>query len=143
MTEHPVSTSIRHYGVDGQPGRTIVLSIHTPSQQPTGEFGCLVVIADDMEYTRKTVFGADGIQAFQLALDYARRELESLRLPLTWSGGEVGDLGIGDLGIPRTIDGGLGLWFQRRLEQMVEQETERMQQIAVAILEHARRARSG
>ncbi|WP_437541137.1 DUF6968 family protein [Sorangium sp. So ce367] len=130
--------AVRRYSVEGEPGREIVLKIGEPIQptSPSGSWTCPVLL-DGLEPDIQYVEGLDAVQAIQCAMRYARHALEKCGLPITWLGQEPGDIGL-----PLPIDGPFGLWFQRRLEKLVDDETERVGEIvAAALKERARRKR--
>lgn len=126
----------RRYGVEGDPGRDIIVKIGEPLPPgtPDGDWTCPVLIEGldpEIRYTE----GIDAIQALQSAMRHARHVLDGSGLPITWMGGEPGDLGL-----PLPITSPVGLWFQRRLERMVEEETARVGEIVMEL--HKARARN-
>jgi hypothetical protein len=121
--------AIRRYSVDGDPSREIVVKIGEPLAPgtPQGDWACPVLV-EGLDPEIKYVEGIDAIQAIQSAMRHARNVLESSGLPITWMGGEPGDLGL-----PLPITSPVGLWFQRRLERMVEEETAQIGEIVMEL----------
>lgn len=121
---HPIAT--RRYGVEGDPGREIILVIGQPIQpgSANGDWACPVLISGLEMEVFKCAEGIDGIQAIQQAMMLARSELEGCGLPITWLDQEPGDIGI-----PLPIESSFGLWFQRKLEKIVESEVRQMVEI--------------
>jgi hypothetical protein len=138
MTKYHAPAAIRQYGVEGEPDRTVTLKIGQPIApgHPSGSWTCPVLIegigADEVKYAE----GVDGIQALQSAMMHARNVLDASGLPLTWLGQEPGDLG---LYMP--ISSTFGLWFQRRLEAMVEEEEWRIGEIQEHLVDLRKRRR--
>ncbi|WP_437596546.1 DUF6968 family protein [Sorangium sp. So ce590] len=130
--------AVRRYSVAGEPGREIVLKIGEPIQpaSPSGSWTCPVFL-EGLESDIQYVEGIDAVQAIQSAMRYTRHALDKCGLPITWMEQEPGDIGL-----PLPIDSPFGLWFQRRLEKLVDDETERMGEIVAEVLkERARRKR--
>ncbi|WP_155798763.1 DUF6968 family protein [Sorangium cellulosum] len=130
MSEEYTPIAVRRYSVEGQPEREIVLKIGQPFQvSPPGvDWACPVVLEGLGDGHSKCVYGIDGVQAIQLAIQYARIQLEASGLPLLWMSEEPGDLGL-----PRAIESTVGLWFQRELEKIVEKEQRRMHEIVIEL----------
>ncbi|WP_437992364.1 DUF6968 family protein [Sorangium sp. So ce145] len=138
MDEKDSPIAERRYSVEGQPGREIILKIGRPFEvSPPGvDWACPVVFEGLDDGCSKCVYGIDGVQAIQLAMQYARNQLEASGLQLLWMTDEPGDLGL-----PRPIESTLGVWFQRELEQMVESEQRRMHEIVLKLGEARERRR--
>jgi hypothetical protein len=131
--------AVRRYGVAGEPGREVVLTIGKPrpDPRPGGDWMCWVLIEGIPKERRRRVNGADPVQALQLAMVYARHELDASGLPLTWLGGEPGDVGL-----PLPVSGCWGFGFQRRLERYMERELKRTNDLVIPILEERARRRA-
>jgi hypothetical protein len=138
MRKFPPPTAVRRYGVEGEPGREIVLKIGQPFQSspPGGEWSCPVLIEGVGDEQVKYICGVDGIQAIQQAMAYARHELDASGLSVTWLDQEPGDVGL-----PLSIQSTFGLWFQRRLESLVEEEERRIGEIQGELLKARTRRR--
>jgi hypothetical protein len=123
--------AVRRYGVAGEPGREVVLTLGKPraDPRPGGDWRCSVLIEGIPRARRRRIHGADAVQALQLAMVYARHELDASGLLLTWLDGEPGDV---DLPLP--VPGTWGLEFQRELEQHMEREVERRNEAVAASL---------
>jgi hypothetical protein len=101
------------------PGRQpVILELAVPRQRPHGQWGCLYRIRGLGRARTSRVVGEDGIQALQLALAAARRELEPFAGRLTWAGEP------GELGLPESVPDYFGGEFRRRVEAMVRREGE-------------------
>ncbi|WP_437950169.1 DUF6968 family protein [Sorangium sp. So ce296] len=141
MTRHKYSIiAVRRYGVEGEPGREIVLKIGEPIRpgSPSGSWACAVLL-DGLEPDVEYVEGIDAIQAIQSAMRYARHALDNCGLPITWMDQESGDIGL-----PLPIESPFGLWFQRRLEKLVEDEIDRVGEMVTEVLKaRARRRQRG
>jgi hypothetical protein len=139
MSKYPTPTAIRHFGVEGEPGRTVTLKIGQPIEpgHPNGDWCCPVLIEGIGNEEIKYVEGVDGIQALQCAMTHARNVLEATGLPLTWLEQEPGDIGL-----PLTISSTYGLWFTRKLEAMVQDEEQRVAEIQQELAK-VRERRSG
>ncbi|XXT17018.1 hypothetical protein WME94_42990 [Sorangium sp. So ce429] len=72
--------------------------------------------------------GVEALQALQLAQGFARQTLEASGLPITWAGGEPGDLGL-----YRPIDSPFGLWFQRLAERAFDLAVEVVGRVIVEV----------
>ncbi|WP_437766527.1 hypothetical protein WMF27_24060 [Sorangium sp. So ce281] len=131
--------AVRRYNVEGEPGREIVLKIGEPIQpaSPSGSWTCPVFL-DGLDPDIQYVEGVDAIQAIQSAMQYARHALEKCGLAITWLSQEPGDIGL-----PLPLDGPFGLWFQRRLEKLVDDETERVGEIVAAVVKERARKKRG
>lgn len=121
--------AVRQYDIDGEPDRKIVLTIGKPRRDPRpgGDWMCSVLIEGIPKERRRRIYGIDAVQALQLAMVYARGELDGSGLRLRWLDGEPGDVGL-----PLPVTGCHGFQFQRALEQSMEREVERMNEIAAA-----------
>jgi Domain of unknown function (DUF6968) len=137
--DYPSPTAVRRYSVEGEPDRTIVLKIGQPipPSYSKGDWCCPVLIEGLGDDEIKYAYGIDGIQALQQAMAYARKELHASGLPITWLDNEPGELGL-----PRTIESAYGLWFQNRLEHIIETEEMRVGEMLTELLKvRARRKR--
>jgi hypothetical protein len=136
--------AVRRFRVVGEPGREVVLTIGKPRKDPRpgGDWTCTVIVEGTPNERRWRAPGVDPVQALQVALEDARRELDASELPLTWlDEGEPGDLGL-----PFSAPTGYGLHFQRRVERYIERQHREMAGALTSILrERARRraARGG
>jgi hypothetical protein len=136
--------AVRRFSVVGEPSREVILTIGKPrpDRRTDGNWTCFVVIEGIPKERRHRVHGVDAIQSLQLAMDYARRELDASGVDLTW----LDEHQPGDLGLPFSAPTGYGLYFQRRCEQWLERKTLEMANALTAVIqERARRraARSG
>lgn len=129
--------AVRRYAVEGDPARQVVLTIGKPKPW-RGDWACTVLIEGIPEGRRRRIAGVDPLQALQMAMVYARHELDAAGLPLTWLDGEPGDVGL-----PLPITGCWGLAFQRKLERHMDREVERMNDAIAAYskVRNRRRAR--
>lgn len=121
--------AVRRYDVDGEPGREVVFTIGKPRRDPRpgGDWACSVLIEGIPKERRRRIHGADAVQALQMAMVYARHELDGSGLRLKWLDGELGDVGL-----PLPVTGCHGFEFQRTLERSMEREVERMNEAAAA-----------
>jgi hypothetical protein len=112
--------AVRRYGVDGEPGCEVVLTIGKPQKDPrlTKTWTCAVRIEGIPKQKHHRGYGADAVQALQDAMVCARRELDASGLRLTWLGGEPGALGL-----PLPAPMGWGLAFQQRIERYIQRES--------------------
>ncbi|AUX35448.1 MULTISPECIES: DUF6968 family protein [Sorangium] len=122
--------AVRRYGVEGQPDREIVLVIGKPIAPGTsqGDWCCPVLISGLGDEVFHFQEGVDALQALQLAQGFARQTLEASGLPITWAGGEPGDLGL-----YRPISSPYGLWFQRLAERALDLAIDAVAQIVVEV----------
>ena len=109
--------AVRRFGVAGEPGREVVLTIGKPRPDPLpgGNWMCSVLIEGIPKERRRRLYGVDAVQALQEAMAYARRKLDASGLPVTWLDGEPGAVDL-----PLSVPTGWGLAFQRRLERYVK-----------------------
>jgi hypothetical protein len=130
--------AVRRFSVIGEPGREVVLTIGKPRQDPRpgGDWICSVLIEGVPNERRWRVPGVDAVQALQLALEHARRELDASGLPLAWlDEGEPGDLGL-----PLSAPTGYGLHFQQSIERYIERRLREMAGALTSMMrERARR----
>ena len=131
--------AVRRFSVLDKPDHEVVLTIGKPRPDPRSEgrdWMCSVLIEGIPKERRRRICGIDAIQALQLALDYARRELDASGLDITWLEPHTP----GDYGLPFSADTTYGVFFQHRLEQYMEQQTLEMgTAVTAVILERARR----
>jgi hypothetical protein len=134
--------AVRHYGVDGEPEREVVLTIGKPRKDPrfTNTWRCAVQIDGIPNQKHRRGYGVDAVQALQDAMVCARRELDASGLRLTWLDGEPGALGL-----PFSVPIGWGLDFQRRLERYIQRESRKLARAVTAAgkAKERRRAREG
>jgi hypothetical protein len=129
--------AVRRYGVAGEPGREVVLTIGKP-RASRGDWACSVLIEGIPKERRRRIYAVDAVQAMQLPMVYARHELDASGLRLTFLDGEPGDVGL-----PLPITDCWGLELQRKLERHMDREIKRLNE-AVALflkLKEARHAR--
>jgi len=101
------------------PGRQpVVLELAAPHERRGGEWVCVYRIRGLGRARLGRAAGDDGLQALQLALSAARRELEPFSGRLTWAGEP------GELGLPECVPDYFGGEFRRRVEALVRQESE-------------------
>jgi hypothetical protein len=130
--------AVRRFAVAGEPGREVVVTIGKPRPDPRRADAamCSVLIEGIPKERRRRIRGVDAIQALQLALEYARRELDASGLPLTWLDRHMP----GDIGLPFSVPWSWGLPFQHRLERYIKrQELEIMSAVTAVLQERARR----
>jgi hypothetical protein len=130
--------AIRRFTVADEPGREVVLTIGKPrpDPKPGGAWMCSVLIEGIPKERRRRIYGADAIQALQLALTYARHQLDASGLALTW----LDPHAPGDIGLPFAAPSTWGIYFQRRIEHYIEQqELEIMSAVTAVLQERARR----
>lgn len=84
------------------------------------EWVCHIEIRRGRRRIEVDVRGYDSFQAMILALRVIRKELDKLGSSIEWEGGESGDTGF-----PLYVTDLFGLELTRRLEAIVESETER------------------
>ncbi len=143
--KHRVANAIavRRFTVADEPGREVVLTIGKPrpDPKPGGAWMCSVLIEGIPKERRRNIYGVDAIQALQLALTYARHELDASGLALTWRDPHAP----GDIGLPLSAPSTYGVYFQRRIEHYIErEELEIGAALSAILLERARgRAASG
>jgi len=109
----------RQLAVEGEPGKSVVLSIGKPRPDPRGDWVCPVQVQGVSESQQLNGYGVDAVQALMNALEAARYIFDQSDLTLTWPGGEPGDVGI-----PRLIPASFGLAFARNIEAYVDREVE-------------------
>ena len=124
LVANPIA--VRRYAVAGEPGREIVLTIGRP-RASRGDWACTVLIEGTAKPQRRRIHGIDAMQAIQLAMVYARQQLDASGLSLTWLDGEPGAVGL-----PRPVTDCWGLDFQRKLERHMDREVKRLNE-AVAV----------
>jgi uncharacterized protein DUF6968 len=100
-------------------GRPVLVELDAPVRRRSGEWACAWHIRGIGRARAGRALGEDGLQALQLALTAVRRALEPFAGRLTWTGEP------GELGLPEPIPDYFGGEFRRRLERLVQQETER------------------
>ncbi|MFT3768499.1 MAG: hypothetical protein QM820_23885 [Minicystis sp.] len=132
--------AVRRFSVVGGAGREVVLTIGKPRRDPRpgGDWVCTVLIEGIPNERRWRAPGVDAVQALQIALEDARRELDASGLPLTWlDEGEPGDLGL-----PLSAPTGFGLSFQQRVERYIERQLREMAGALTAVLREGARRRA-
>ncbi|WP_373691650.1 DUF6968 family protein [Hyalangium versicolor] len=86
----------------------------------SGDYTCLFSIEGLGEPLVQQSWGIDAIQALQLAMQGIRKALLPHVKRLRWGGSEAGGLGF-----PMAIPESFGVKFSRRVERMVQLETDR------------------
>lgn len=99
-------------------GQPVMLEIQAPRERRGGEWACVYRIRGLGRLRTGRALGEDGVQALQLALAAARRDLEPFAARLTWAGEP------GELGLPECVPDYFGGAFRRRLEALVHRESE-------------------
>ncbi len=132
--------AIRRFAVAGEVGREVVLTLGKPrpDPKPGGDWMCSVLIEGTAKGRRRRIYGVDAIQALQLALEYARRELDASGLDLTWLDRHAP----GDIGLPFSAPDGFGLAFQQRIERHIERQKLEMSSAITAVLQERTRRRA-
>jgi hypothetical protein len=102
--------------VDGDPSRTVVVTIYPPEPDPdpTGDWQCKFRFHDALD-EQHAAHGLDALQALIMATQGIRKALDDSGLTLTWAGGEPGDHGV-----PRIVPQFFGLAFTRELEGEID-----------------------
>ena len=100
-------------------GRPVLLELDAPEQRRPETWVCAYRVRGLGRVRSGRVRGADAVAALLLAFEAVRRELEPFGPRLTWNGEP------GELGLPAAIPDFLGAAFRRRIERMVQAETER------------------
>jgi hypothetical protein len=95
----------------------ILLQIGTPHRATwRTDFYCPVrIVGRETKLFR--AFGVDSVQALMLAFDLARARLGTMSPPVYWGAGER----LGDPGIDRRLTTGLGIEFDKKAEELVEE----------------------
>lgn len=104
----------------GKSRRPLIVRLAPPQMVMAEEWVCHVELERGAEKRGIDVRGADSFQSLILALQAIRMELSKLNKPVTWPPGEAGKTGF-----PMTVPDYFGQDFARRLEAMIEAETER------------------
>jgi hypothetical protein len=83
----------------GNGKRPVILTIGVPQPVPGSDWGCAVQVTglDRLLSRPRFVFGIDGLQALQLAIQFASATLETSGYKLEWLGQTD------DLGFPRFL----------------------------------------
>ena len=117
---HPIA--IRRYGMAGEPGREVVLTIGKPRPDPKrpDAWVCTVLLEGLPKERRRLGHGIDAVQALQDAMMYARYELDRCRLSLTWLDGESDDYGL-----PRTVPSFPGTGLREKIEAIIDRQLKR------------------
>jgi hypothetical protein len=100
-------------------GRPVLVELDAPRQLRDDEWVCAHRIRGLGRTRAGRSRGTDSLQALQLAIEAVRRELEPFGSRLTWSGEA------GELGLPAPVPDYFGGEFRRRMERVVQLETER------------------
>jgi hypothetical protein len=132
--------AVRRFAVVGEAGREVVLTIGKPrrDRRPGGDWICTVLIEGTPSERRWRAPGVDAVQALQIAMEDARRELDASGLPLTW----VDEGEPGDLGLPLAAPTGYGLHFQQRVERFIERAHREMAGALTSVLRERTRRRA-
>jgi hypothetical protein len=104
-------------------GETVVASLYQPTQEKSGDWACAFEITGLASPIVDRAMGVDSLQALMIGIDGIRARLRETGVSLSWVGGEPDDVGI-----PRQISIAFGLSFQRRIEQLMDDEVDRMVQ---------------
>lgn len=99
--------------------RPVLVELDAPSQHRGGEWVCAYRIRGLGRTRAGRSRGSDSLHALQLAIEAVRRELEPFGPRLTWAGEA------GELGLPAPVPDYFGGEFRRRMERLVQLETER------------------
>jgi hypothetical protein len=99
--------------------RPVSLELDTPVLKRPGAWTCAYRIRGLGPVRGGRSTGEDGLEAILHAVDALRRELAPFGARLTWTGEP------GDLGLPASVPRFHGAEFARKVERMVQEETER------------------
>lgn len=116
MTQTPIAE--RTLTVDGDPGRTVVVTIYAPTPDPSSGWRCEFEIHGAWS-ARERGRGLDSFQAMVNAIQGVRKFLDDSGMSFSWEGGEPGDHGV-----PRVILNIFGLRLTRELEDEVQRRLE-------------------
>jgi hypothetical protein len=111
--------AVRRYGVAGEPGREVVLTIGKPRPDPKRpeRWACTVLLEGLPDERRRRGRGVDAVQALQDAMMYARHELDRCAIPLTWLEGEADDFGL-----PHAVPSYPGSGIRQKVEHYIDQQ---------------------
>ena len=114
MIQTPIAERV--LTVDGDPGRTVIITIYTPTleSQPTTHWRCEFELRGAVNETEHGS-GVDALQALVNAFQGVRKYLDDSGLSLTWAGGEPGDHGV-----PRIVPQFFGRDFARDIEDEID-----------------------
>ena len=114
MTQIPIVERV--LTVDGDPSRTVVVTIYAPSPDPDPamDWKCDFRVHGAVDEHRGA-HGLDGFQALIQAIQGVRKVLDDSGLSLTWAGGEPGDHGV-----PRIVPQFFGRAFARDVEDEID-----------------------
>lgn len=111
----------------------LTIRLAKPYEVAESEWVCHVEIRRGETKTGLDVRGSDSFSSLILALKAIRYELDKLQEAFTWGGGETGDSGF-----PLYVTDMFGLDFTRRLEAIIDAETNRF----VARIQRHRKAQA-
>ena len=72
LIAHTQSRTVKPSGEE----ELVTIGVSLPTQQPTGEFGCGVVLPDSPE--PRIIYGADSLQALSLALRFIAERIDDM-----------------------------------------------------------------
>lgn len=98
-------------------GDALQMQLGCPEALAADEWRCAFRLVKDGFGTTKFAYGVDGLQALVQAIAGLRSEVEAHDPPLSWLGGDPGDVGL-----PRFVPVYLGFEFSRKIEAMIEEE---------------------
>jgi len=100
-------------------GRPVLVELDSPRRGRGAMWECGYRIRGLGRIRAGRARGEDSLHALQLALDAVRRELEPFGSRLTWTGEA------GEVGLPASVPDYFGGDFRRRMERLVQLDTER------------------
>lgn len=120
-TGNPIAQ--RRLEVPADPDRTIVVSIGQPEPDPTDPatvWRCAYHVQGIPGSTPKYAYGIDSLQAIQLAIEWARKELEAAEPTATLSAGMPGEHGISELLplLPEPFRGDIKRYIDQKIEEL-------------------------
>lgn len=108
---------VRRLSAADDPSRVVTVTIGRPHLGPDGDWICPFLV-EGIDASRSNAgHGIDALQALLHALEGVRAELDASGLPLSWEGGEPGDVGV-----PRMVPIYYGRAFAERIERYIDEQ---------------------